>query len=497
MKKSKSIHIAIDLGASNGRIISGIYDENNLKIYEVHRFKNVPINIDGLICWNIENIYENIILGINKSTKLYGNNISTIGLDSWAVDFVLLDKNDDYLFLPRHYRNKRNITAMETVTELLGKDYIYNQTGIQFMPINTLYQLYAEKSCKKSNIQNAKTLLFIPDLLNFWLTGIKTTELTNASTSQFYNPIKKQWALDIFEKLEMPVSMLPPISKPGTILGSLNKQSKKTLNLSQTKIALTATHDTASAVAAIPNTKQYMSAFISSGTWSLIGIQTDKPIINKESLNFGFANEIGFNGNIRFLKNVTGMWLIQECLEAWRSEGLDYSIEELIDSAMEARKYRSVIDPDHHTFQTHGNMPGRIRRYLNLTGQELPNSVPELIRIVLKSIALKYKSVIDNLSDISGSPIKNIRIVGGGANNKLLNQMSADITGLVVEAGPIEATAAGNILGQLISIEILPSLAAGHKIIERSFETVSYYPNESDPIEFDYPNFISVLSNSL
>ena len=497
MKTSKSIHIAIDLGASSGRIICGIYDENNLEINELHRFKNIPINIDGLICWNIQDIYKNIILGINKSTKLYGNNISTIGLDSWAVDFVLLDENDDYLFLPRHYRNKRNINAMETVTELLGKDYIYNQTGIQFMAINTLYQLYAEKSSKHSNIQNAKTLLFIPDLLNFWLTGIKTVELTNASTSQFYNPIKKQWALDIFEKLEMPASILPPISKPGNILGSLNNQSKKALNLIQTKVALTATHDTASAVAAIPNTKQHMCAFISSGTWSLIGIQTDTPIINDKSLHFGFTNEIGFSGNIRFLKNVTGMWLVEECLKAWRSEGLNYSIEELIESAMKARKYRSFIDPDYPSFQSHGDMPDKIKLYLNITDQEVPNSNPELIRIVLKSIALKYKSIIDNLSDILGSPIKNIRIVGGGANNQLLNQMCADITGLEVKAGPIEATAAGNILGQLISIDILPSLEAGHKIIERSFETVSYHPNESDSIEFDYPNFLSVLSNSL
>ena len=497
MKTSKSVHIAIDLGASSGRIICGIYNENNIKINEVHRFKNAPINIDGLICWNIKYLFKNIVTGISKAKQLYGNNIATIGIDSWAVDFVLLDRNDDCLFLPRHYRNQRNITAMRTVTELLGKDYIYTQTGIQFMPINTLYQLYAEKSSEQSNIEKAKTLLFIPDLLNFWLTGIKTAELTNASTSQFYNPVKKQWASDILDKLNIPTSILPNISQPGHILGTLQSKIRKDLDLHETKVALTATHDTASAVAAIPNTKQTVSAFISSGTWSLVGIQTDTPIINNQSLKFGFTNEIGFNGNIRFLKNVTGMWLIQQCLETWQSQGFNYSIESIIASAKEAPKSQSTIDPDHLSFQTHGHMPKKITRYLNLTNQELPNSKQELIRIILKSIAFKYKFTLDNLSHILGKPIETIHIVGGGANNEVLNQMCADTTGLEVRAGPTEATAAGNILGQLIAIDLLPSLRAGHEIIERSFETSHYYPMNSDPTEFDYPHFMDVLSKTI
>ena len=497
MKTSKSVHIAIDLGASSGRIICGSYNENNLKINEVHRFKNVPINIDGLICWNIKYIFKNIVIGINKATKQYGNNIATIGIDSWAVDFVLLDKNDDCLFLPRHYRNQRNITAMRTVTELLGRDYIYNQTGIQFMPINTLYQLYAVKSSEPSHIEKAKTLLFIPDLLNFWLTGIKTAELTNASTSQFYNPIKKQWASDILDKLNIPTSILPHVSQPGYILGTLKSEIQKNLNLNETKVTLTATHDTASAVAAIPNTKQTISAFISSGTWSLVGIQTDRPIISNQSLKFGFTNEIGFNGNIRFLKNVTGMWLIQQCLETWRSQGFNYSIESIIASAKKAPKSRSIIDPDHISFQTHGHMPEKVMRYLSLTNQEIPNSDQELIRIILKSIAFKYKITLDNLSHILGNPIENIRIVGGGANNEVLNQMCADITGLEVSAGPIEATAAGNILGQLISIDMLPSLEAGHEMIEKSFKIETYYPMNSDPTEFNYQHFLEILSKTL
>ena len=262
-------------------------------------------------------------------------------------------------------------------------------------------------------------------------------------------------------------------------------------------MALTATHDTASAVAAIPNTKQTVSAFISSGTWSLVGIQTDTPIINNQSLKFGFTNEIGFNGNIRFLKNVTGMWLIQQCLETWQSQGFNYSIESIIASAKEAPKSQSTIDPDHLSFQTHGHMPKKITRYLNLTNQELPNSKQELIRIILKSIAFKYKFTLDNLSHILGKPIETIHIVGGGANNEVLNQMCADTTGLEVRAGPTEATAAGNILGQLIAIDLLPSLRAGHEIIEKSFETSQYYPMNSDPTEFDYPHFMDVLSKTI
>ena len=496
MKTSKSVHIAIDLGASSGRVICGVYQQNNLKIYEVHRFKNIPINIAGLICWDIKYIYKNILLGINTAKKIYADNISTIGVDSWAVDFVLLDENDECLFLPRHYRNQRNINAMESVTKLLGRDYIYSQTGIQFMPINTLYQLYAENSSLKSNIEKAKTLLFIPDLINFWLTGIKTAELTNVSTSQLYNPIKKQWASCILDKLDIPTSILPNISKPGTILGPLKTELNKDRDFDTTKVALTATHDTASAVASIPYNKQNTTVFISSGTWSLVGIQTDTPIINDQSLKLGFTNEIGFNGNIRFLKNVTGMWLIQECLATWHSQGFNYSIENIVVSAQTAPKSQSVLDPDNIDFQTHGNMPEKINQYLNLTNQKLPNTNSELIRIILKSIALKYKFIIDNLSYILDHTIENIRVVGGGANNSLLNQMCADVTGLEVITGPIEATAAGNILGQLIAVDILPSLEAGHEIIQKSFETRYYHPMQLDPIEFNYPHFMDILSQT-
>ncbi|MBK49659.1 MAG: rhamnulokinase [Chloroflexi bacterium] len=497
MQTSKSVHIAIDLGASSGRIICGIYMGNNLKLDEVHRFKNTPITSDGLICWDIKSIYNNIIFGINKATNIYGDNIFSIGIDSWAVDFVLLDKNDNYLFYPRHYRNERNTKAMEYVTKLLGRDYIYNQTGIQFMPINTLYQLYAEKSSPRSQIHKAKTLLFIPDLINFWLTGIKTAELTNASTSQLYDPTRKQWSSEILNKLEIPISLLPKISPPGTILGSLKRGVGTNLNLTKTKVALTATHDTASAVAAIQNSKEINSVFISSGTWSLVGIQSDKPIINNESLKFGFTNEIGFNGNIRFLKNVTGMWLIQECIEGWKSQGFNYSIENLVDSAQNANKLQSFLDPDHDTFQTHGHMPEKLFRYLNRTNQELPNTHAELIRIIFKSIAFKYKHTIDNLSHILGDPIEKIRVVGGGANNYLLNQMCANITGLEVSAGPIEATATGNILGQLIATATLPSLEVGHEMIEKSFQSKIYYPMEVDNSEYDYSQFIKILSKPI
>ena len=494
MKTSQSVHIAIDLGAASGRIICGVYDKRKLAIKEIHRFKNVPMNIDGLISWNINHIYKNVKIGIKKSAQIYGNQISTIGLDSWAVDYVLLDENDNCLFWPRHYRNERNLDSMKMVTGLLGKNYIYNQTGIQFMPINTLYQLYAEKLSASSLIPKAKTLLFIPDLLNFWLTGIKTAELTNASTSQFYNPVKNQWAFNIFQKLELPTYILPPISTPGSLLGNLTDPLSQELNLTNTKIALTASHDTASAIAAIPLSKNNNSVFISSGTWSLVGIQIDEPIINENSLKFGFTNEIGFAGNIRFLKNVTGMWLIQECLAYWQSIGLHYSIIKLVEAASKTRKSTSFIDPDHQSFQTHGNMPAKIKKYLKLTGQESPHSDPELIRIILKSIALKYKFVIEHLSLISKKPIENIQIVGGGANNKLLNQMCADVTGLEVKAGPIEATASGNILGQLISIDKLPSLEAGNELIESSFSTTNYYPKTLDQTEFNYTNFTDILS---
>jgi rhamnulokinase len=355
---------------------------------------------------------------------------------------------------------------LEQTLAAVPRDEIFAQTGIQFMQFNTLCQLYAMKLSRSPGLEAAETLLFIPDLFNYWLAGVKRSELTIASTSQFYNPLKKRWATELFERLDLPVSLLPEIVPPGTFLGRLLPQLSEAVGLPAVPVYATACHDTASAVAAVPGEGEDW-CYISSGTWSLMGVELDATVINEQSLGLNFTNEIGAASKIRFLKNIAGLWLLQECRRAWALEGSDYSYEELAQLAATAKPFQAIVNPD--AFLHPGQLPSKIAEYCRLAGQRVPQGAAEICRAILESLALRYRQVLESLESLLGKKLEVIHIVGGGSRNQLLNQLVADATGRTVVAGPSEATAVGNILVQAIGSGLVPGLNEAREVVKRSF----------------------------
>ena len=469
--------IAIDIGAETGRVIVG--DVSKMEI--IYRFPNNLVRVKDSIFWDILGIFNEIKKGLKKAFKKYPNQIVSIGIDTWGVDYVLLDDDGDILGNPYHYRDKRTDNIMEEAFKIIPREEIFAETGIQFMQLNTIYQLYSFAKKKPQIFENARYFLTTPDLLNYWLTGIIKNEYSITTTTQLYNPIKKDWSTKILNKLGFKKEIFGEIIMPGTEIGKLLPAIAREIGTdSEVVIIAPACHDTGSAVAAVPIEDNANYAYISSGTWSLIGIESSKPIINEMSFKYNFTNEGSADGGFRFLKNVTGFWIVQECKKFWDEKVKSYSYDELTKMALKYGPANFRIDPDDSRFLKPGliddNMPDRIKVYCQKTGQKVPETPAEIVRGVIESLAEKYTETIKMIEEITDRTLKEIYIIGGGCRNGLLCQIVANATGLSVFAGPVEATAIGNLMIQAKSMGQIKSITEGRKIIRESYKIKKYYP---------------------
>ena len=475
-----SHYLAIDLGAESGRALLGSLSGGRLSVEELHRFPNTPVRVPGALYWDTLRLWHEIQHGIAVATRERKLTLDGIGIDTWGVDYGLLGADGLLLDSPRHYRDARTNGVMEKLFEAVPRDQVFGYTGIQFMQLNTLFQLYAMQLNGAPALGVAARLLNIPDLFNYWLTGVAKSETTIASTTQFFNPESMTWARELLERLKIPTEMLCPLIPPGTLLG-------KMIEPPHAPVYATAGHDTAAAVVAVPAASVNNWCYISSGTWSLMGLELDRPVINEQTLAANYTNEVGVSGKIRFLKNIAGLWLLQECRKAWMLEGREYTYEQLARLASEARPFCAAIDPD--AFLEPGDMPGKITSYCNRTGQSPPATDGEFARAILESLALRYRNVMENLETLAGRKIEVIHIVGGGSRNALLNQFVADCTGRRVVAGPSEATAIGNILVQAMGAGELADLAEARSVVRNSFELTTVDPHPSAEWERAYRQF--------
>jgi rhamnulokinase len=475
-----SHYLAIDLGAESGRALLGSLSAGKLSVEELHRFPNTPVRVPGALYWDILRLWHEIQHGIAVATRERKLTLDGIGIDTWGVDYALLGSDGLLLDTPRHYRDARTNGVMDKLFQVVPRDQVFGYTGIQFMQLNTLYQLYAMRLAGSPALDVAARMLNIPDLFNYWLTGVAKSETTIASTTQFFNPESMSWATELLTRLELPAGILSEIVPPGTLLG-------KTIEPPHAPVYATAGHDTAAAVVAVPAEPGDNWCYISSGTWSLMGLELASPVIDARSLAANYTNEVGVSGRIRFLKNIAGLWLLQECRKAWMLEGAEYSYEQLARLASEARPFTAAIDPD--AFLEPGGMPGQIAAYCRRTGQAPPATPGEFARAILESLALRYRNVLENLESLAGRQIDAIHIVGGGSRNTLLNQFVADCTGRRVVAGPSEATAIGNILVQAMGAGELANLDEARAVVRSSFELTTVEPHPSPEWERAYQRY--------
>jgi rhamnulokinase len=465
--------LAVDLGAESGRVMAVHFDGETLQLEELHRFPNTTATVNGTLHWDFLRLWGDIQAGIDKGKALQP---ASIGVDTWGVDFGLLDKHDNLIGNPVHYRDKRTMGMMERAFAFVPPAEIFAQTGIQFMPINTLYQMLSLVASRSPQLQIASTFLTAPDLLNFWLTGEKVCEFSNATTTQMFNPTDGRWATSLLSKLDIPSLIFPQIVQPGTKLGAYEG----------IPVIAPACHDTGSAVAAVP-TSTTDFAYISSGTWSLVGLEVDKPILTPAALAANVTNEGGVYGTYRLLKNVMGLWILQQCRATWAAAGEEYSYAELVAMAQEAEPLTAVFNPNDPIFLAPGDHPQIIRQMCQQTNQPVPQTVGAMVRCVLENLALAYREVLAQVTAAAASSaqakpnrtVTTIHIVGGGTQNELLNQMTADATGLRVIAGPVEATVIGNALVQLITLGEIADLQEARQVVAGMAELKQYEPGET------------------
>jgi len=485
-----SNYLAIDLGAESGRAILGVLEDGRLRLEELHRFLNQPVRLPDGLYWDSFRLFFDILEGLRKAGRERGLKLDGVAVDTWGVDFGLFSNRGDLLGAPRHYRDDRNQPAYDAALSAVGADYIFSQSGLQFMALNSLYQLYAMKLAGAQSLWNADKLLFMPDLLSFWLSGVMKNELTIASTSQFYHPERKAWSTELLQKLNLPTHILGEVVLPGTRLGSLRDEVRDTTGLGETPVFATAGHDTAAAVAAVPATGEESWCYISSGTWSLMGVESDTPVMTAQAQKLTLTNEIGVEGKIRLLKNIAGLWLVQECRRAWLLDGHDYDYPTLTRLAAEAAPFQAVLDPDQ--FLAPGHMPERIAEYCRRTGQTPPEGPGGYVRVCLESLAFRYRQVLESLEEVTNQRISVIHIVGGGAKNTLLNQFVAAATGRKVVAGPTEATAIGNVLVQALGAGEIADLKALRQVVRDSFELETYSAEPSPAWDAAYQRYLQI-----
>jgi sugar (pentulose or hexulose) kinase len=478
--------LAFDLGAESGRAIVGSLRNSRLTLEEKHRFPTHNGRIAGHLHWNIMALWEELKTGLRKSA--HGVSLSGIGIDTWGVDYGLIAKTGELLGNPYMYRDARTNGILERAFAKVPREEIFNATGIQFMQLNSLFQLLSMRETSSPMLDIADTLLFIPDLFNYLFTGQRKAEFSIVSTSQMYDMRKRAWATELLSKLKLPTHILPEVIPTGTLLGPIKQDVAAECGVSPIPIIAPGCHDTASAVAAVPAEGENW-CYISSGTWSLMGVEIPAPIVNDKSLKYNYTNEGGIGGSIRFLKNIMGLWLVQECRRQWQKEAREHSYAELTRLASDATPFSALINPDHQPFLAPGEMPQKIEQFCKSTRQAVPSSPGEFIRTCLESLALTYRRTLEGLQDILGRRIDVIHIVGGGSQNELLNQMTADACGRVVIAGPAEATAAGNLLVQAMALGDVASLSELRSIVRESFEVKRYEPRDTTAWESAYNRF--------
>ena len=487
-------YIAIDLGAESGRVMIGTISDGTLSLSEVHRFPNGPVEEDNTIRWDIENTFGEIKKGLKKAIDDCPATPMGIGIDAWGVDYGLIDAQGKLVEKPFHYRDSRTDEMMDACFQKVPKRHVYDETGIQFMQPNTIFQLLAARQSNDDALSKATSLLFIPDLITFFLSGHRQAEYTIASTSGLLNPTTRQWHKALFSKLDLPINIMPEIIMPGKTTCKLSDALCTEFNCEPIDIITTGCHDTANAVASVPVKNNDSWAYLSSGTWSLVGIETDEPIINNTTYDDQFTNEGGVEGKIRLLKNLMGLWILQECRRQWQRDGVTLDYTTITKMAADAVAFEGIINPNNASFFAPGDMPARVNDYLSKTGQTSTDDKGQICRIILESLALKYRWTIEKLEKLSGKPIDTLHIVGGGTQNKLLNQFAANAINRKVVTGPIEATACGNILMQAIATKTVSSLAEGRKLIGNSFEVETYLPDDAQTWNDAYTKATSLFN---
>jgi rhamnulokinase len=468
-------YIACDLGAESGRIMLGTLADGKLALEEVHRFSNGPVTIAGTMRWDVLRIYDELKAGIRK-VAARGIKVESLSTDSWGVDYVWLEDNEPLLTAPYHYRDARTDGGYERAFAVVSKEEIFAETGIQFMTLNTLYQLHSDAQRRPWVFKSADRFLNIGDYFNYLFSGVAKAEVSLASTTQLYNPKKKKWSKPLLKNLGLPAKRFPEIVPSGTVLGPALAE----FGLGDAQVIATCSHDTGAAVAAVPGEGKGW-AYLSSGTWSLLGIEAKKPIITDDSREANFTNEVGYGHSIRFLKNIVGLWILQECRRDWAKNGHEFDYVTLAKLAGEAAPLQALINPNNDRFLKAGDMPAKIAAFCRETGQTPPSGPGATARCILESLALLYARTIADMTRITGQEIKRLHIVGGGSQNALLNQFTANATGRTVIAGPVEGTAIGNILIQAIALGHLPDLTTLRQVVRDSFPVTKYSPQDTAP----------------
>jgi len=479
--------LAFDLGATSGRSVIGTLENDKLKIRELTRFPNEIIELHGKLYWNLLGLYEHLKEGLTACAK-EGITLNSIGIDTWGVDVVPIGEDGSILGMPRAYRDPYTVGAPEKYFEIVPREEVYNKTGIQIMNFNTLFQIYAAVKEGYIPVMKAKRLLFLPDALAYMLTGKEFCEYTIASTSQILNPRNGEFEESLLKAAGVNADILPKPQLPGVVVGALCDALATGTRIGKVDVVAVAGHDTASAVAAVPAENERF-AYLSSGTWSLMGIETKEPIINEESFRYNFTNEGGVDGTTRFLKNICGMWILEQCRKEWKHEGKNYTYPEIVEMANSAEPFVSFINPDDASFANPQSMLRAIEEFCIRTGQTPPQSDKQIVRTIFESLALRYREVLEILESMSPFEIDILHIIGGGAKNALLNQFTANAIGKRVVAGPSEATAIGNIMMQAIGAGVVGSLAEARKIIRASIETEEFLPQNSGQWNAAYEKF--------
>lgn len=483
--------LAFDLGATSGRSILGTLENGRLQMKELTRFPNQMLQIGKHFHWNIYSLFEHFKAAL-AAVKQEGVEISSIGIDTWGVDFALIAKDGTILGAPYAYRDPHTDGMPEKYFEIVSRDKVYGLTGIQVMNFNSLYQLFALKQADNSLLEAASEMLFMPDALSYLLTGNKVVEYTIASTSQILNPRTKQFESQLLEAAGVSPSILGEIVMPGHVIGTLTDDLAEESELGKVPVIAVAGHDTGSAVAAVPAENERF-AYLSSGTWSLMGIEVKDAIINDETFALNFTNEGGIEGTTRFLKNITGMWLLEQCLKEWKKEGISYAYEKLVKMAESAPAFQSLIDPDHASFANPASMTKAITEYCVATGQPAPANHAEFVRCIFESLSLKYKYILGKIKGLAPFPIEKLHVIGGGSKNPLLNQWTANALGIPVIAGPSEATAIGNIMIQAKAAGCVETLTEMRQIIRESVHLEEFQPESNNEWEAAYQKFLSVV----
>jgi sugar (pentulose or hexulose) kinase len=484
--------IAVDLGAGSGRVIAATTDLQKIELEEIHRFDNPGTELPGGSFWNIVGLYRDILEGLRRAVEIHGERIVSIGIDTWGCDHGLIGQNGTLLGMPHQYRDPRFEGMAELMHGLMPESEIYRHTGIKTNFYNSSLHLLAEAHKKNPALDAAETLLFIPDLLAYWLTGRRAVERSIASTSQLVDPTTGNWAWPVIDALGLPRKMFGEIVAPGTVLGPIRDAVANFIGKAGIPVIASASHDTASAVAGIPMSDG-QKLWLSSGTWSIMGVEINTPVTTAESFERGFCNELGVNQSVRFLKNIAGLWLIQECKRQWDLDGESIDYATMTRMAEAAEPFSAFINPDDEVFASPGNMPEKIRNWCEKSGQKIPADKGTILRIATDSIALKYREVFDHIKAFTGTTFDQLHAGGGGIQNEPLSQSTADALGIMVVAGPIEATSCGNVITQMIGTGHLENFEAGRELIRRSFDFKTYEPRQSADWNAAYERFKALV----